>query len=373
MPPGANEVKGEFTDVLVVRELRGDYPDVPFFDDVDIAELTKGDDDPLYLTIPIGKANVISGNKRFYDEAWLQELERQVREQRPIGIMGHLSEEEVNTKFPEEAVFWLGVRRIGEMLWAKGYIPKASAARDRIRRYKATNKAIGTSIFAKAEGVWNKARGAFDMAASTLKLQQIDIGPADRIGIPALASVPILTAEMQQSEHEQENDMPDKGKLDYINEMTREDARLLPDEVRAAILESVQTPPEVAQVAEIRAALGVDEKADLAKTITEMRKQQAEQAKAAIANRITELASNKDKGIAVESVRGVVMELVNARNPQSIEEAETAYQEVAASAHVTELLKATVKATMGPRQTTPVAGQNGKVGRYFTIPAEGGA
>jgi hypothetical protein len=79
--------------------------------------------------------------------------------------------------------------------------------------------------------------------------------------------------------------------------------------------------------------------------------------------------SDKDNGIAVESVRGIVVELVKARNPQSPEDAEAAYKEVSASAHVTELLKATVQSTMGPRQTTPVASQNGK-NKYFAIPQE---
>ena len=154
MPTELN-LSGDFWDVLIVRELHGDFPDIPFFADVDLAEITKGDSDPLYLTIPIAQANVVSGNKRFYGEAWLQELERQVIEKRPIGIMGHLSEAELGTKFPEEAIFWLGVKRIGEMLWAKGYLPARNEARERIRRYKAANKTIGTSIFAAADGVWN--------------------------------------------------------------------------------------------------------------------------------------------------------------------------------------------------------------------------
>jgi hypothetical protein len=359
----ALKLEGDFNDVLVVRELRGNYPDVKFFDDVDVAELTKGDDDPLYLTIPIGKANVISGNKRFYSEAWLQELERQVKEQRPVGIMGHLSEEEMNSKFPEEAVFWLGVQRVGELLWAKGYIPARSAARDRIRRYKATNKAIGTSIFAKAEGVWNKARGAYDMLAETLQLQQIDIGPADRIGIPALASVPILTAEMQTNEQEQE---PEMDKLQVINEMTAEDARLLPDSVRQAVLSSVQSPPEVQQVQEIRTLLGVDDKADLKALIGEMQTTQKEQAKAIVEARVAELAAD----VKVEDVRGVVVEMVNAKSPHSIEEVNTAFAQVLEMPSIKNLLKTTVVNTMGPSQTTRVQGQEGQ-SKYFNIPAKG--
>src|SRR5690606_11477940 len=84
------EFKGSFTDVMVVTELRGAYPNVPIAPDVDYDALIAGDPNPMFLTIPIRKANVTSGNKRYYDEAFLQELERQTLENKPIGLMGHL-------------------------------------------------------------------------------------------------------------------------------------------------------------------------------------------------------------------------------------------------------------------------------------------
>lgn len=357
MTDDTRETLGMFTDVAVIWELRGSYPtDISFFPDVDIAELTKGDDDPMFLTIPIGKANVTSGNGRFYDEAWLQELERQVIANRPIGIMGHLAEEELGTRFPDEAVHWVGVRRVNEMLWAKGYIPPG-AARDRVRRYKATNKTLATSIFAKAEGIWNKARGALDMLAETLNLFQIDIGPADRVGIMDLARVPLLTAEMQSNHTQQEPTMAEK------KEVLQE-------------LRKVAVPPlhgwtpsnaeQVNELAAIREMLGADDKADLAQLVKELREQVEEQKKAAVKSRITELAT---EGIKVEAVRGMVTELVNARNPQTVQEAEAAYNTVATSAHVTELLKAQVQTVMGPRQRTPVAAQQGAP-KYVIYPQE---
>jgi hypothetical protein len=162
--------------------------------------------------------------------------------------------------------------------------------------------------------------------------------------------------------------MADKAQV--IRELTAEDARILPEPVRAEVLKSAAPPPEVGQVAEIRAALGVDDKADLTKTITEMRQREAEQAKAAVKARITELASDKEKGIKVESVRGLVTELVAARNPQSVEEADAAYAQVVEMQSVKDALTAAVQSTMGPRQTTPVAPQHGKVGKYFNIPQE---
>lgn len=363
-----NEFRGNFTDIVAVTELRGSYPNVPYAPDVDYQALVAGDDNPMFLTIPIGKAGVTSGNKRFYDEAFVQELERQTLRNKPIGLMGHLSEAERATAFPPEAVHWVGAARVGDTLWGKAYVVPGPV-RERIRRYKAQGKAIATSIDAYAAGEWDATLGAFRMAADSLRLNQIDIAPADRAGIPDLAAVPLLTTEMDEGpepepETEQEDTVVDK--LQVINEMTADDARLLPDAVRQAIVESVPVPPEVAQLQAIRETLALDGDADVLSAIAEMRRTQAEQAKAAITRRITELAAD----IQVEPVRELVVDLVAARNPQTVEEAEAAYKAVSESAHVTELLQAHVVATMGPRQGAGnLPSQNGQR-KYFVIPEE---
>jgi hypothetical protein len=361
-----HEFRGMFTDVLVVTELRGSYPNVPISADVDYSALIAGDDDPQFLTLPIGMVNAKSGNGRYYDEEFVIELMRQTLELRPIGLMGHLSESERATAFPKESLHWVGAVRDGDMIWGKAYL--IGEARERVRRYKASGKSIATSIDAYAEGQWDESIKAHRMKASTLRLNQIDLAPSDRAGISALARVPMLTTEMQDDSTLQESTkMPDK--LEIIQELKREDARLLPDEVRAAILETVTIPPEVAQVQELRTALGVDDKADLAKLITEMRQVQETQAKAAIKARITELATDKEKGIKQDAIRGIVVEMVNSRNPKNIEEADAAYQEVSTSQPIMELLKANLQTTMGPNQTTRVQPQQGAA-KYFPIPQE---
>lgn len=358
--------RGNFSDVMVVQELRGGFPtNIEFAPGVDKDALEAGDDKPMYLTLPIGKANVTSGNRRHYDEAFLQELERQTLEYRPVGLMGHLSETERATAFPPEAVHWVGAARVGDTLWGKGYVPPGPV-RDRIARYKAQGKAIATSIDAFAEGIWDETLKATRMIAKTLRLNQIDIAPADRAGISALAAVPILTTEMDAPATVDPQE-PVMDKLQVIQELKREDARLLPDEVRTAILETVSTPPEVALVTELRAALDVDEKTDLKQLVTELRQQQEQARRDAIKARITELTT---EGIKVESVRGLVTELVNARNPQTPDEAATAYQQVVELQSVKDTLAAAVQSTMGPRQTTPLPSQHNKAGKYFNIPQE---
>lgn len=366
MTEQVTEFRGQFNDVLVISELRGAYPNVPIAADVDYAALIAGDPDPVFVTLPIAKVNVKSGNNRYYDEAFVTELMRQTLATKPVGLMGHMSETERATAFKPEAVHWVGAIRDGDLVWGKGYV--IGEARERLRRYKASGKSIATSIDAIAMGDWDESLKAYRMQANSLKLGQIDLAPADRAGIGDLARVPVLTTEMQDEqdeviEVEQEKVM---DKYEVIREMTPDDAKLLPDTVRAAVVATVPVPPEVQQIAEIRQALGADDKADIAKLITEMRQAQEQARRDAIKARITELAT---EGIKVDSARGIVVELVAARNPQSVQEAEQAYQEVSTSQSVTELLKANVQSTMGPRQGTPVAGQQNK-NKYFVIPAE---
>lgn len=356
-----NEFRGQFTDVLAITELRGQYPNVPIAADVDYAALVAGDDDPQFLTLPIAKVNVKSGNNRYYDEEFVMEVMRQTLANKPIGLMGHLSETERATAFPKESLHWVGAVRDGDLVWGKAYL--IGEARERVRRYKASGKTLATSIDAFASGDWDESLKAHRMSAKSLRLNQIDLAPADRAGIADLARVPMLTTEMQDETTQESKKMPDK--LEIIQELKREDARLLPDEVRAAILETVQTPPEVAMVAELRQALGVDDKADLAKLISEMRQKQEEQDKAAVKARITELASD----VKVEDVRGIVIEMVEGKNPQSAQEAETAYQQVIEMQNIKNLLASSVQNTMGPRQTTRVQGQQGQA-KYFPIPQE---
>lgn len=367
MPADIKEFSGNFTDVMYISELRGGFPDVAIYGDVDYAGLIAGDDSPVFLTLPIGKAGTTSGNGRHYDEAWLQEFERQILATRPVGLMGHLTDQQRATEMPPEAIHWVGVRREGDLLWGKGYVPPGEA-RKRIQRYKAQGKKIATSIDAFCDGIWDDKLAAFRMKPETLKLAQIDIAPADRAGMPYLAALPHITTEMsdnQPGQQPQETyDMTDK--LTIIREMTPDDARLLPKPVRDAVIGTIQPAPEVAQVTAIREALGLEGNADPVQAITEMRRVQADQAKATVTGKITELVN---AGIKAEAMRPLVTELVTARNPQTVQDAETAYQAVADSASVKAMLAAHVVTTMGPRQATPMQGQQGQA-KYFQIPAQ---
>jgi hypothetical protein len=366
MPSKANEMK-HVTDVMAVWELRGDYPDVPLAPDVDYAALVAGDEQPMFVTLPIGKVDAKSANGRYYDESFVQELERQVLENKPVGLMGHLRAADRATEFPLEAVHWVGAQRVGELLWGKGYVPPGEA-RERIRRYKAQNKKIATSIDAWLEATWDEAKKAYRALAKGLKLNQIDIAPADRAGIPDLAAVPRLSTEMSE-EPKQVEINPMAEKLEIIREMTAEDADLLPKPVREAILASTRPAPEVELVSQLREALGADEKADLVSIIREMKIERERAAAESVQARVVDLVADPETGVKVEALRGLVTELVMARRPGTPDEAAAAYQAVVAGESVKAALAAHVRETMGPPQGTPVAGQNGKA-KYFVIPEE---
>lgn len=365
-----NVVSGEFNDVLAVTELRGSYPNVSIAAGVDFQALIENDPTPMFLTLPIGKVGATSGNKRHYDEAFVQELERQTLSEKPIGLMGHLSRAERDTAFPPEAIHWIGAAREGDTLWGKAYVVPGPV-RERIARYKAQGKTIATSIDAIAEGVWDEGIKAYRMSAKSLRLNQIDIAPADRAGIPALASVPILTTEMDAPLPEPQQE-PEMDKLQVIREMTPEDAALLPEPVRQAVLSNVQVAPEVALVTELRAALGVEADADLKTLITEMRASVETQRTQAVQACITELATTGDKAIKPDTVRGLVVEMVKARQPATVEDAERIYGEVVEMNAVKAALKAAPVAVMGPNLGAPIAPQAGQA-KYFVIPEPKGA
>jgi len=379
-------VSGGFHDTLVITELRGQYPNVPISADVDFAALTAGDVNPVFLTLPIGKAGVTSGNKRHYDDAFVMELERQTLNLKPVGLMGHLSNDQRSWAMPPEALHWVGATRVGELLWGKAYIVPGEH-RDRINRYKAQGKAMATSIDAHADGTWDESLKAYRMDAKTLRLGQIDLAPADRAGIPDLAAVPLLTSEMDDELHakvfvkeEEHPPLPRNSqekpmdKLQVINEMTADDARLLPTAVRDAVVAAIPEAPEIALVSELCSTLGVNSQADLTQTVRGLVEEQTNTRKSAIRSRIIELATpdptrTDDKAIKVGSVRAVVVEMVQARSPKDVAEVESIYNEVATSQLVGDLLKTSIKETMGPNQRVPVAGQP-QQGKYFDIPQD---
>ena len=353
-----------FTDVMAIFEFRGQYPTVPITEGVDYEALIANDPDPLFVTMPIGKAGSTSANKRHYDEEFVLELERQVIQRRPIGLMGHLKDEDRKTEFPDEAVHWVGATREADMLWGKGYVPPGPV-RDRMRRYKASGRSLATSIDAQASGKWDKDLGAMKMDGKSLSLNQIDFAPADRAGISALSVVPQLSREMGEDDsHESDKETMMDYTLEAFKEMKPEHQALLPEAVRNAILETVETPAEVAQMAEIRETLELGKDASVNDRVKEIMSEQAGQLKTQIAAKITELV---ETGIKLDHARPTIRHFVELEAPKTVEAVQECYDKVIALEVVTELLKTKVDGA-GPEHkgtTTPSS-----EAKYFVIPTE---
>ena len=367
------ELKGSFHDTLLISEFTGAFPEVPIFRDIDLRELTGGEDKPIFVTLPIGKANAKSGNQRFYDEAFITELEKQVRDNKPIGLMGHLSEDQRAFAFPAEAVHWIGTMRVKEYLIGKGYVPSGDS-RNRLQRYRATQKKIATSIDARGDGVWSEQLGAYKMIASTLVLNQIDIAPADRAGISDLSAVPLLTQEMATQSGiivvrpiKESKKVTEEEKKQAMLEMTAADASVLPESVRAAIIQEYSK--------EIKEALGLTD-GNILDAVKSIQAKDAAREKAAVSSRITEMATTGDKAIKIEAVREMVIDMVEAKNPLTVADAEKAYAEVLEKPSVKKALDLALQESMGPNQTTPIQNQSGTTagtdpkmkGKWFVLP-----
>jgi len=365
-------VTGAFHDTLIISEFQGSFPDIPLFKDVDFQELTDGEAKPVFVTLPIGKANVLSGNRRFYDEAFLLELEKQVADRKPIGLMGHLSSDQKGWAMPPEAVHWVGAMRVKEYLLGKGFLP-IGESRSRLQRYRATGSKIATSIDATGEGVWDDALGAHKMIASTLRLNQIDIAPADRAGIADLAAVPLLTREMAEQggiivvRTQGAKKMTEEEKAQALREMKATDAASLPAEVKAALIQEF--------TADIRKSLGLGD-GDIVTEVKKIQERDTQREKDAVTARIVEISSTGDKAVKVESIREMVVELVEAKAPKTVAEVDIAYAEVLNRPSVKKALQLELQETMGPSQTTPTQSQSstqsggvpGMKGTWFVLP-----
>jgi hypothetical protein len=167
----------------------------------------------------------------------------------------------------------------------------------------------------------------------------------------------------ESSEESEENTRMDFT-VEAFQEMKPEHKALLPEAVVNAILETVQAPVEVAQMAEIRETLQLEADADVNARIKEILTEKQDQLKTQIGTKITELV---DEGIKLESARPLVRRLVELEAPESVEKVQECYDKVIADEAVTELLKAKVDGAGPEHKGTKTQTSEAK---YFVIPTE---
>lgn len=231
-----------------VGEFRGDFPDVPIAEGVDLEAIRQRDPDPMFVTLPIAEVGKVSSNGLLYDEPLVDSIVAQVNSKRPGGIFGHLKDEDRNTSFPLPAGLWVGAARIGQKAWGKSYIPP-SAARDYVSNLKAVGGQLATSIYGR--GKFERVRDGVRRMLS-LDLESLDFAPPGRAAL-GLGATPHLTSEMSPQgataamEQEQEPIMADKAQV--ISELTVAD---IPATLREAIVaEASQQSGAQATIAEL--------------------------------------------------------------------------------------------------------------------------
>ena len=222
---------GALSDIIreyTIGEFRGDFPNVPTADGVDLEALSELDPEPLFVTLPVvPKVGSVSTNGLLYDDRLLGDIEEQINPKRPGANFGHLTDAERDTAFPKPDALWVGALRVGETLWGKAYV-RPGAARDYIKTLRAVNGSISTSIF---------GRGKYEKVAKGVRrltrfdLETLDFAPPSRAALGG-GVTPSLTAEMSGESAEKEDNDMDREQI--ISELTVAD---VPDALRTAIVE----------------------------------------------------------------------------------------------------------------------------------------
>ena len=227
-----------------VGEFRGSFPDVPTAAGVDMEALKAGDADPMLVTLPIVPAfGAVSRNGLLYDAQLIDSIVAQINDKRPDGIFGHLKDEDRSTAFPEPAVHWVGATVADGKAWAKGYIPPG-AARDRVKRLKATGGQIATSIYGKGSYEPTATKGVRRLAS--FDLESLDFAPPARAAL-GNGAYPHVTAELAQ----ENPDIMDKAQI--IAELTLSD---IPAAIRDQIVAEAQQRSTATQtIAELQQAV----------------------------------------------------------------------------------------------------------------------
>jgi hypothetical protein len=251
-----------------VGEFRGSFPAVATHHQVDIQVLTRGDEDPFFVVLPIARVGEVSTNGLEYDETLVSAIAEQVVGKG--GLMGHLKEEERPTAFPIESVDWVGAAREGETLWAKGYLPPGEA-REYVRRLMARGGKLATSIYGTYDEEVPGGKGGHQLRG--FQLETLDLAPPDRAAL-SLGGAFQVTGEME-IQPKQEEDIMDKAQV--LAELTAGDAKDLPKTVREAIIKDWQSQnDEAARIAEIEGQIQEKDKkiAELEQVMGEARREQ---------------------------------------------------------------------------------------------------
>lgn len=264
--------------------------DVPLAHGVDLEDLTRNDEDPLFVTID-ALSDTISNNKRRWTPDELRRVAEQVMSKKPDGYQGHLKPEDRSSKAPDAVTLWLGAKVVShagrDRLFIKGYIlPKAPKFRDYVRRAKAAGKNIAVSVYGQAMEKWNETLGAYEI--SNFNLESIDWARPGSEGVPNSGFLK-LTTEMD------EGDKMDK--IDILKSTTVSEMQ----EHNPAVVQEIETQAQVelqSVVSEMTTTLGLEDSSKLVETVAEMKTQHDDLQTQVAHSEIDKILGNKVSNIA---------------------------------------------------------------------------
>lgn len=180
-------------EIISVVKKPEDAPKVPLAPGIDYEALvaldTKAGDDPVFVTLPIGEVNIVSGNGRKYPVEAIESLVEAINSEKPGGIQGHLRDEDRAYEFELPSLIWVGAVIVEGIAWGKAYIPRyASAVREYVSNCQAIKAKIATSIYGLAEMAGNIVKRLF--------IESIDLAHPARAGVKTAVAVPLVTTEM---------------------------------------------------------------------------------------------------------------------------------------------------------------------------------
>lgn len=190
------------TEKGIISEMSSDVGvDVPFAIGVDIKELTKDDDDPLFVTVEALNPQ-ISRNKRIWSEDIIKDVAKQILSKKPDAYKGHLKEADRDSASPTAQTIWLGAtmkNMDGKLrLFIKGYVmPYAKELKQYLRAAKAAGKRVSVSVYGEALQKWNSVKKAYDMLQ--FNLESIDWARPGSEGVPGTGFLQ-LASEMSKGD-----------------------------------------------------------------------------------------------------------------------------------------------------------------------------
>jgi DNA-binding transcriptional MerR regulator len=320
----------------------------------------------MFVTLPIGKVGITSRNGNTYGRPAIEQLVQQVNSKRVEGRWGHLSADEIGTRYEPPAVRWLAaVLDANGVAWGKA-VPLTREAVRHFEMADATGARVGTSIF----GLEPRKGEAGEI--ESYRLVTIDLANAERVGVPLTAAQPHITTEMATTPSripEASTEEVSVATETRIEELTADRARLQ-EQVTGLErqLQEVRTAGTV--LAEVRKVLDLDESADVAKTLRERQAQMKELADENAALLESAMTAEIAGKVKLESARPIVRKLVEAQKPRTRKALSEALDTTLADDAIKALLAQQVKEQAGPPQSRPTSAPGSTWEQYVEIPKE---